>query len=136
MGRSAKYISPSKKVRNLSRLVSFLSQKLKHTFPKMPSLTIAPPSSISIKPEPKKNRMTMTNVQSTSISPKTVYHPAIIRASLSMFLKKPGDLDPEENDKFLLYRNWKFQKGEQVEEDILYNTAGGNTNFLHCDLPT
>ena len=54
MGRSANYISPAKKMRNLSRLAFYLKQKLIDTEQK----TIKPKLTLSI-----------TNLSSTSISP-------------------------------------------------------------------
>ena len=40
-----------------------------------------------------------------------------------MFGKKPPDLDPYEIAKFNQYRTWKSENGEQIETDIIYNTA-------------
>ena len=87
----------------------------------------------SLKSRPK---LVIQKVQTTSIPPKPVYHPAIIRACVSMFGKKPGELDSEETAKFMNYRNWKLHKGEPIEQEMLYNPASGNQPCLHCNLPT
>ena len=81
-------------------------------------------------------KLVIQQVQTTSIPPKPMYHPAIIRACLSMFGKKPDALDPEETAKFVNYQTWKLQKGEPIEQEMLYNPAGGNQPCLHCNLPT
>ena len=105
--------------------------------PDKPTLSIVNLESISIPPlRPRLSNLSIQSVQQTSIPPKHVYHPAIIRASLSMFRKKPDCLTAEEVDKFNSFINWKLKSGEPIEEDILYNPAGGNQNCLHCDLPT
>ena len=155
MGRSESYTSPAKRTRNMSRMIHFLKHKLQQASPKIPNLSIYNLSPISIQPKPKQMKFSVTSiqttsilpqpkqmklsvmsVQSTSIPPKPVYHPAIIRACLSMFDKKPDSLNTEETEKFSWYRNWKSQKGEPIEQEILYNPAGGNKNCLHCELPT
>ena len=82
------------------------------------------------------SNLSIHSVQNTSIPPKAIFHPAIIRASLSMFKKKPDSLTAEELNKFNLFIKWKLHNGEPIEEDILYNPAGGNMNCLHCDRPT
>ena len=53
-----------------------------------------------------------------------------------MFGKKPYDLDPDEIAEFNLYRAWKCQNGEQIENEIIYNPGSGNQPCLHCGLPT
>ena len=72
----------------------------------------------SLKSRPK---LVIQKVQTTSIPPKPVYHPGIIRACLSMFGKKPAELDSEETTKFMTYRNWKLHKGEPIEQEMLYD---------------
>ena len=129
MGRSESYTSPAKRTRNISRMMQFLKHKLQQASPKIPNLSI-------YNLLPKQMKLSVMSIQSTSIPPKPVYHPAIIRACLSMFDKKPDSLNTEETEKFLLYRNWKSQMGEPIEQEILYNPAGGNKNCLHCELPT
>ena len=81
-------------------------------------------------------KLSICQVQTTSIPPKPVYHPAIIRACLSMFGKKPSELNNEEIGKFNEYRAWKKIKGEEIETDVLYNPASGNEPCLHCGHPT
>ena len=105
--------------------------------PEKPQLSIIKLDQISIPPSKSRlSNLSIQSVQTTSIPPKAVFHPAIIRASLSMFQKKPDSLTPEEVNKFKLFIKWKLQNGEPIEEDILYNPAGGNQNCLHCDRPT
>ena len=53
-------------------------------------------------------KLVIQQVQTTSISPEPVYHPAVIRACLSMFDKQTDELDSEETVKFMNYRNWKL----------------------------
>ena len=102
--------------------------------PKLSSIRLDP---ISIPPSKSRlSNLSIQSVQNTSIPPKAVFHPAIIRASLSMFKKKPDSLTLEEVDKFNMFIKWKLQNGEPIEVDILYNPAGGNQNCLHCDRPT
>ena len=48
------------------------------------------------KPASAFKKLSVCKVQSTSIPPKPVHHPAVIRACLSMFSKKPGELNDEE----------------------------------------
>ena len=144
-----KYHSPAKKVRSLKRLLTFRIQRLNSKI--LPSLTISKVEETSYTPskptlsiyasEPisitrKHKQLTIQCVKTTTIPPRPVYHPAIIRASLSMFGKKPYDLDPDEIAKFNQYRAWKCQNGEQIENDIIYNPGSGNQPCLHCGLPT
>ena len=134
MGRSNAYVSKSRKLRSLKRMMNFLKSKY---YSKEPgSLSISRTTQINIEPNPKRNKFVIQQVQITSIPPKPVYHPAIIRASLSMFGKKPAELNAEETAKFMAYRNWKLQKGEPIEQEMLYNPASGNQPCLHCNLPT
>ena len=53
-----------------------------------------------------------------------------------MFNKHPDQLIPDETVKFKQYRKWKIEKGEPIEEDIIYLPAGGGKPCLHCNLPT
>ena len=102
--------------------------------PSKPTLSIYACEPISI--TRKHKQLTIQCVETTTIPPRPVYHPAIIRASLSMFGKKPYDLDSDEIAKFNQYRAWKCQNGEQIETDIIYNPGSGNQPCLHCGLPT
>ena len=146
-----KYHSPAKKVRSLKRLLTFRIQRLNSKIlpsltiskveetsytPSKPTLSIYACEPISITRKPK--QLTMQCVETTTIppQPRPVYHPAIIRASLSMFGKKPYDLDPDEIAEFNLYRAWKCQNGEQIENEIIYNPGSGNQPCLHCGLST
>ena len=89
--------------------------------PSKPTLSIYTCEPISITRKPK--QLTIQCVEKTTLPPKPVYHPAIIRASLSMFGKKPYELDPDEIAKFNQYRAWKCQNGKQIDTDII--------NYLH-----
>ena len=134
MGRSNIYVSKSSKLRSLQRMINFFKSKSYNQEPV--SLSISGTTPINIEPASKRNKLVIQQVQTTSIPPKPVYHPAIIRACLSMFGKKPAELDSEETARFMNYRNWKLHKGEPIEQEILYNPAGGNQPCLHCNLPT
>ena len=144
-----KHHSPAKKVRSLKRLLTFRIQrwnskklpsltksKVEETSytPSKPTLSIYACEPISITKIPK--QLTTQCVETTTVPPRPVYHPAIIRACLSMFGKKPPDLDPYEIAKFNQYRAWKSENGEQIETDIIYNPGSGNQPCLHCGLPT
>jgi hypothetical protein len=148
-------ISPAKKIRSLKRLLVFRHKKMTQAqtkpllaicpqqivsvIPSKPRLSISTLPSIDIPPSPPRPnlaRLDIKAVQCTSIPPKPFFRPAIIRASLSMFEKKPGELNAEEIEKFNLYRKWKIHNGEPIEQDILYNRAGGNEKCLQCELPT
>ena len=77
-------------------------------------------------------KLSIDKAESTDIPPRRIYHPAVIRACLSMFRKKPGELNDEEIQKFNLYRAWKRENGEEIESDMVYNPASGNQPCLHC----
>ena len=74
----------------------------------------------------------LTRVQTTSIPPRDIYHPAIISACKAFHGKHPSQLTPEEANKFNFYRNYKLQHGEPIEEDIVYLPSGGMKNCLQC----
>ena len=94
------------------------------------------PPVVHLVPAPPVKKLSVCQVQSTTIPTKPIYHPAVIRACLSMFSKKPGELNEEEIIKFKQYKAWKKQNGEEIEKDMLYNPAGGNQPCLHCGHPT
>ena len=102
--------------------------------PSKPTLSIYTCEPISVTRIPK--QLATQCVETTTVPPRPVYHPAIIRACLSMLSKKPPDLDPDEIAEFNQYRAWKCDNGEQIETDIIYNPGSGNQPCLHCGLPT
>ena len=101
--------------------------------PKMKVLSFSQSVNVDILPKPQK--LSFTEVKTVSVLPKPSYHPAIIKACLSIFKKKPDKLDPDEVQKFNRYRNHKIQNGEPIEEDIIYLPTSMK-NCLHCDQPT
>ena len=143
-------ISPAKKLRSLKRLLTFQKKKLSKpsiptqlsicfqeqssVSPTKPNLSVSILPSTSLKPcNPK---LSYSPINSISIPPKKIYHPAIIKACHAMFNKHPDQLIPDETVKFKQYRKWKIEKGEPIEEDIIYLPAGGGKPCLHCNLPT
>ena len=102
-------ISPAKKIRNIKRLLSF---QFKQMPTKLISLSISPQeassffppeiqsnlvvstmSSISIPPNlMKMSRLNIVKSRSISISPRPVYHPAIINSCIKFFAKHPIEL--------------------------------------------
>ena len=104
-------------------LTVFVNENFSY-IPEKPKLSTTNLDSVSIPPSmPKLSNLSVHSVQQTSIPPKQVFHPAIIRATLSMFGKKPDCLSAEEVDKFNSYMDWKIQCGERLEDDILYNPS-------------
>jgi hypothetical protein len=80
----------------------------------------------------KKLKLGLVKAQSTSISPRKVYHPCIINASEAMFGKHPGQLTPDENLKFQLYQDHKIKVGEPLETEIIYLPIGGIRMCVNC----
>ena len=99
MGRSPSYISPSKRLRNISNLVKFLKSKVNQNPTKIPTLSSSIGAKTSLPPKMKQSHFAVVSVQNTSIPPRPIYHPAIIGACLSMSSKKPGELNSEEMGK-------------------------------------
>ena len=142
--------SPSKKLRSLTRLNAFLRRKINLVpQPPQPKLSLLNQEQISILPSqpnlsqtkvtcfsvpPKlENVLCMSKTSTTSIAPKLIYHPNIHNVCLSMFEKTPYSLSPEEITKFKVYRNWKVENGEPIEDDIMWLPSGGTRKCLHCD---
>ena len=92
-------------------------------------------ASIDIPPEirePSLSNLSIVAQKPMSIPPRTIYHPAVIRACQSMFEKHPSQLSPEEITKYKLYQEYKLRNGEPpIEEDIIY-VPSGMRNCLHC----
>ena len=55
---------------------------------------------------------------------------------MSLHSKHPSDLTPEEVEKFKFYQQYKLQRGEPIESDVIYQPCGGARNCLHCGNPT
>ena len=112
------------------------------TITKLPPINISPKIKVlsfsqskNVDIFPKHQKLSFAEVKTVSVLPKPSYHPAIIKACISMFNKKPDKLEPDEVQKFNHYRNYKIQNGEPIEEDIIYLLTSMR-NCLHCDQPT
>ena len=70
-------------------------------------------------------------VQSTSIPPRGIYHPAMINACIAITGKHPSQLNAEEATKFNTYREYKIQQGDPIEESIMY-LPSSMKNCLQC----
>ena len=138
--------SPSKKLRSLKRLMTFI--KYKSTYVLKP-LSMSHQDSISISPSKptlgvriqsinippvisKRANLDCVRLKQISISPRPIYHPAIINACSAMFAKHPSSLSQEEVQKFKAYRSHKIQKSEPIESEIIYLPSGGIRNCLNC----
>ena len=145
--------SPAKVLRNVKRIALFLEKKSKSlsvsVLPQVNISPIAKPLDFSplvttnVPPEekplnvlmhPVKNlpKLSYVKAQSTSISPRTVYHPCIINASEAMFRKHPEKLTPEENLKFQLYQQHKIRIGIPLETEVIYLPIGGIRMCVNC----
>ena len=130
-----KNTSPSKKLRSLKRLFSFLQSKVSSNEAKaLPKLTTTKQVSVSyIPPAPILN---LTKNLPISIPPRRIFHPAVINACQSMFKKHPSQLSPEEVEKFNKYKQYKLQVGDPVEQNVVYLPIGGLRTCLQCGQPT
>ena len=131
---SSKIKSPAKKLRNLRRLFSYnkikssdKSLSIKKSLQKLSTTTLP---SINLIPETPKLSTVRTSAQ--SVSPRLIYHPAIINASLALHQKHPSQLSPEEIDKFNMYRRYKIDQGQPIEEELMYLPSGGLRNCMQC----
>ena len=148
--RPYKNKSPAKRFRSIKRLVSFQYKLLfaantsptisighqEHIsiLPNNPLLTISVQSSTSTQPKPQ--NLSICPSSNISIPGRKIYHPAIIKASQSMFEKHPDLLTKEEAEKFNHYRKYKIDQGDPIEESIIYSPCGGMKRCLQCDQPT
>jgi hypothetical protein len=98
-----------------------------------PKLAISILPWISTSAKPKNQNFSFSPINTISIPPKKIYHPAIIKACHSMFEKHPDLLESDEIRKFNHYRNWKIPKREPIEEDIIYLPSGGMKKCLQCN---
>ena len=112
------YKSPAKLLRSVKRMTKYIEQKPDllqpiNIAPKIKVLSFFQSANVDI--PPKHQNLSFTDVKTVSVLPKSSYHPAIIKACISMFDKKPDKLEPEEVKKFNHYRNYKLQNGEPIE---------------------
>ena len=148
-----KNTSPAKKLRGIKRLLTFLKNKsLNDVTNVQNSLSVSPQYSFSIvpsNPQPElskaclstvnippvlkeRTKLTLVRCTKTTITPRSVYHPAIINACEAMFSKHPSKLIPEEVDKFNVYQNRKIQIGEPLESEVIYLPIGGIRTCVTC----
>ena len=80
-------------------------------------------------------KLTVDKPTLISITPRKIYHPAVINACLSMHGKHPSDLNDDEVNKFNLYIQWKRERGEPIETDIIHCPSDLRA-CLHCGHPT
>ena len=142
-----KNASPSKKLRSLKRLMSFIKSKSSNLpenrkqfevvsqqsisfIPPTPNLDVTRMPSIDLPPIIPK--LSCVALQPITIPPRLVYHPHIINACNAFFSKHPRDLTPEEIQKFETYRNRKIQIGEPIESEIIYMPSGGIRTCQNC----
>ena len=131
--RISKFIEEYNQKCDRPRNLSICHQSSLSIAPKLAKLSVTSPSSISLPPCPlRKLNLNVSAATVTSIPPRPVYHPAIVKASLSLFNKHPRALSAAEIEKFNHYRNWKDMNGEHVEDDIVYLPAGGMRNCVNC----
>ena len=88
--------------------ITIIPLKLNLNVTKMPS--------IDIPPIVHKDKLSSTRLQPISISPRLVYHPAIVNACMAMFSKHPRNLTAEEVQMFKYYRNHKTIPTTRVDE--------------------
>ena len=134
--------SPAKQLRSIKRLFSFNKMRCNvrilsinscettSIFPTKPKLSITNLVSLNLIPTTPKLSFAKTSVQ--SISPRPIYHPAIINASIAMHQKHPTLLSPEELIKFNMYIRYKIDRGQPIEEELMYLPSGGVRNCLQC----
>ena len=131
--RISKFIEKYKQKCDRPSNLSICYQSCLSIAPKLAKLSLTSPSSISLPPCPlKKHNLTVSTATVTSIPPRPVYHPAIVKASMSLFSKHPRALSAVEIEKFNHYRNWKDINGEHIEDDIVYLPAGGMRSCVNC----
>ena len=131
--RMSKCVEKFQQKCDLPRNLSICSQSNLSIAPKLATLSLSTPSSISLPPcPPKKPNLSVATSTITSIPPRPVYHPAIVKASLSIFSKHPRALSSAEVEKFNHYRHWKIVNGEKIEDDIVYLPAGGMRSCVNC----
>ena len=85
----------------------------------------------AVKSELLVKKFSIQKVQSTSIPPRGIYHPAIINACFAITGKHPSQLTAEEAHKFDTYKEYKIQQGDPIEESIIY-LPSGMKNCLQC----
>ena len=142
-----KNASPSKKLRSLKRLMSFIKTKSSNIVDDQKQFEVVSQQSISFIP-PKPNldvtrmpsidlpwirpKLSCVALQPITIPPRLIYHPNIINACNAFFSKHPRDLTSEEIQKFNTYQNHKIQIGEPIESEIIYMPSGGIRTCQNC----
>jgi hypothetical protein len=148
--------SPAKLLRSVKRITSFLEKKnicpnsnIKcqpllslHHLPKVDIPPAPTPPTVlscttlartSIGPVNKvKPKLIVVKTSSTSVSPRPVYHPAVVNASQAMFRKHPSQLMPEEVQKFKNYQEHKIRIGEPLEMEVIFLPIGGTRTCINC----
>ena len=74
-------------------------------------------------------KLSIQEVQSTSIPPRSIYHPAIINTCIAIIGKHPSQLTTEEANN--TYREYKIQQGDPIERSIIYMPSDMK-NCLQC----
>ena len=79
-----------------------------------------------------KSKLNLVKCNSTSIPPRSVYHPIVVNVCKAMFSKHPKNLTPEEVAKFNIYKERKKQIGEPLESEVIYLPTGGIRTCVNC----
>ena len=80
---------------------------------------------------PIKPNLSISKACSTSLPPRPIYHPAVINACKTMHGKHPSELSQKEAHTFKFYLQWKCDRGEPVETDVVH-LPSGMRDCLHC----
>ena len=102
--------------------------------PIKPNLTVEKLAPTDIGPSPScPPKLTIEAQSVISISPRTVHHPAIINACYSIIGKHPSQMTASEEEKFQLFKQFKRNNGQPIEEDVVFLPIGGLRTCLNCD---
>ena len=102
-------------------MFTFAMNKTRHAKAPLKYLAFYPQMSVSI--PPLYLRLQFSKPSFVDICPeeqKESYHPYLIEALKLMYGKTPDKMSTEEWDQFWHYYNWKKEKGEPIESDIVY----------------
>ena len=100
-----------------------------------PELSVESLLSVDIPPG-KRPSLTIVSQPPTSIPPRKIYHPAVIKACYAITGKHhPSQLLPDETKRLKNYIDQKREMGEPVETDLLYLPTSMR-NCVHCGHPT
>ena len=108
------------------------------TSPTEMNLSVQKLTSLDIIPQESspRSKLSIENVSTVSISPRTIYHPSIINACFAIIGKHPSQMSPSEVKEFDMYVQFKARIGESIENDVVYLPVGGIRTCLHCQNPT